>query len=109
MPVQQTNNDGYFWRPTPLLRTGMPLNIPGLLVPFQLLIYPRLVVPALVVKGSCDDIFFPVQYLTVTAQEDIRQIDFSALKRAGYRGAVFDKDNCLVPDNFSLMNVIYVL
>ncbi|KIM40364.1 hypothetical protein M413DRAFT_178023 [Hebeloma cylindrosporum] len=54
----------------------MPLNIPGLLVPFQLLIYPRLVVPALVVK-------------------DIRQIDFCALKRAGYRGAVFDKDNCL--------------
>ena len=32
----------------------------------------------------------------MTAQEDIRQIDFSTLKRAGYRGAVFDKDNCLV-------------
>lgn len=29
-------------------------------------------------------------------QEDIRQLDFAALKRAGYRGAVFDKDNCLV-------------
>jgi len=52
------------------------LNVPGLLVPFQLLIYPRLVVPALVVK-------------------DIRHIDFPALKLAGYRGAVFDKDNCL--------------
>jgi len=29
------------------------------------------------------------------AQEDIRQIDFKALRKAGYRGAVFDKDNCL--------------
>jgi predicted HAD superfamily phosphohydrolase YqeG len=29
-------------------------------------------------------------------QEDIRQLDFSALYQAGYRGAVFDKDNCLV-------------
>ncbi|KAF9047501.1 mitochondrial PGP phosphatase-domain-containing protein [Panaeolus papilionaceus] len=54
----------------------MPLNIPGILVPFQLLLHPRLVIPTLIVK-------------------DIRQIDFGALKRAGYRGAVFDKDNCL--------------
>ncbi|KDR75609.1 hypothetical protein GALMADRAFT_97324 [Galerina marginata CBS 339.88] len=54
----------------------MPLNVPGILVPFQLLLYPRLVIPALVVN-------------------DIRQVDFLALKRAGYRGAVFDKDNCL--------------
>ncbi|TFK44958.1 mitochondrial PGP phosphatase-domain-containing protein [Crucibulum laeve] len=54
----------------------MPINIPGLLAPFQLLIHPRLVLPGLSVK-------------------DIRQIDFAALKRAGYRGAVFDKDNCL--------------
>ena len=29
-------------------------------------------------------------------QKDIRQLDFSALRQAGYRGAVFDKDNCLV-------------
>ncbi|KAF8190811.1 mitochondrial PGP phosphatase-domain-containing protein [Pholiota molesta] len=54
----------------------MPLNIPGVLVPFQLLIQPRLVIPGVIVK-------------------DIRHIDFAALKRAGYRGAVFDKDNCL--------------
>ncbi|KJA28779.1 hypothetical protein HYPSUDRAFT_211438 [Hypholoma sublateritium FD-334 SS-4] len=53
----------------------MPLNVPGILVPFHLLINPRLVIPGLL--------------------EDIRQIDFAALKRAGYRGAVFDKDNCL--------------
>ncbi|KAJ3514484.1 hypothetical protein NLJ89_g2347 [Agrocybe chaxingu] len=31
----------------------------------------------------------------MTSQEDIRQIDFLSLKKAGYRGAVFDKDNCL--------------
>ncbi|KIM82547.1 hypothetical protein PILCRDRAFT_70627 [Piloderma croceum F 1598] len=54
----------------------MPLNVPGLLVPFHLLVNPRLIVPHIVVK-------------------DIRQIDFRALKKAGYRGAVFDKDNCL--------------
>ncbi|KAF8806604.1 hypothetical protein BYT27DRAFT_7168064 [Phlegmacium glaucopus] len=54
----------------------MPLNVPGILVPFQLLVHSRLVIPNLVVK-------------------DIRQIDFVALKKAGYRGAVFDKDNCL--------------
>ncbi|KAG1758356.1 HAD phosphatase [Suillus occidentalis] len=54
----------------------MPLNIPGILVPFHLLRNPRLVIPHLIVK-------------------DIRQIDFLALRNAGYRGAVFDKDNCL--------------
>ena len=42
-------------------------------------------------------IFLPSSsILTTKAQEDIRQIDFLALKLAGYRGAVFDKDNCLV-------------
>jgi predicted HAD superfamily phosphohydrolase YqeG len=30
------------------------------------------------------------------AQKDIRHLDFRALKEAGYCGAVFDKDNCLV-------------
>ncbi|KAG6861699.1 hypothetical protein C0995_013268 [Termitomyces sp. Mi166 len=27
--------------------------------------------------------------------QDIRHIDFAALKAAGYRGAIFDKDNCI--------------
>ncbi|KAL4249151.1 hypothetical protein ABKN59_007290 [Abortiporus biennis] len=54
----------------------MPLNIPGLLVPFHLIINPRLVLPSIIVK-------------------DIRQLDFKELRKAGYRGAVFDKDNCL--------------
>jgi phosphatidylglycerophosphatase GEP4 len=73
----------------------MPLNVPGILVPFQLLLHPRLVIPSFVVRG----IYFykfPRSFLTVSTQEDIRQIDFAALKQAGYRGAVFDKDNCLV-------------
>lgn len=40
-------------------------------------------------------------------QEDIRQLDFAALKRAGYRGAVFDKDNCLVkPKRFFVTDVV---
>ncbi|KAI1786615.1 HAD phosphatase [Ganoderma leucocontextum] len=54
----------------------MPFNLPGILAPIHLLINPRLVVPSVVVK-------------------DIRQLDFQALYKAGYRGAVFDKDNCL--------------
>ncbi|TFK21985.1 hypothetical protein FA15DRAFT_681888 [Coprinopsis marcescibilis] len=54
----------------------MPLNIPGLLVPFQLVIYPRIALPHVSIK-------------------DIRQLNFRTLKKAGYRGAVFDKDNCL--------------
>jgi phosphatidylglycerophosphatase GEP4 len=54
----------------------MPLNIPGILIPFHLLKNPRLVIPHVTVK-------------------DIRQIDFLALRNAGYKGAVFDKDNCL--------------
>ncbi|KIY48031.1 hypothetical protein FISHEDRAFT_74031 [Fistulina hepatica ATCC 64428] len=54
----------------------MPVNVPALLVPFQLILYPRLVVPTLTVK-------------------DIRHLNFHALRQAGYRGAVFDKDNCL--------------
>ena len=29
----------------------MPLNVPGILVPFQLLLHPRLVIPSFVVKG----------------------------------------------------------
>ncbi|KAK7472398.1 hypothetical protein VKT23_000513 [Stygiomarasmius scandens] len=63
----------------------MPLNVPGILVPFHLLINPRIIVPALAVK-------------------DIRQLDFHALKKAGYRGAVFDKDNCLtVPHKDTLV------
>ncbi|KAJ6497545.1 mitochondrial PGP phosphatase-domain-containing protein [Mycena sanguinolenta] len=54
----------------------MPLNVPGLLVPIQLIFNPRIILPNLVVK-------------------DIRHLDFRALKEAGYCGAVFDKDNCL--------------
>lgn len=35
---------------------------------------------------------------------DIRQLDFVALKAAGYRGAVVDKDNCLVcPPYYALV------
>ncbi|KAI6145531.1 HAD phosphatase [Pisolithus tinctorius] len=54
----------------------MPLNIPGILAPFQLLWNPRIILPHVIIT-------------------DIRQLDFLALRKAGYRGAVFDKDNCL--------------
>ncbi|KAF9804659.1 hypothetical protein IEO21_09312 [Rhodonia placenta] len=54
----------------------MPFNLPGVLIPLHLLVNPRLVIPSVIIK-------------------DIRQLDFPELRRAGYRGAVFDKDNCL--------------
>ncbi|EIM80562.1 uncharacterized protein STEHIDRAFT_125618 [Stereum hirsutum FP-91666 SS1] len=54
----------------------MPFNLPGTLVAFHILVNPRVILPSIAVA-------------------DIRQLDFAALKRAGYRGAVLDKDNCL--------------
>ncbi|KAF7298855.1 Cytochrome P450 [Mycena indigotica] len=68
----QNSNPSLF----PPSRVRMPLNIPGILVPLQLIFNPRIALPNLTVK-------------------DIRHLDFPALKKAGYRGAVFDKDNCL--------------
>ncbi|KIM59296.1 hypothetical protein SCLCIDRAFT_126376 [Scleroderma citrinum Foug A] len=63
----------------------MPLNIPGLLSPFQLLWNPRVILPHVIIA-------------------DIRQLDFLALQKAGYRGAIFDKDNCLtIPYKDSLV------
>ena len=38
----------------------MPLNIPGLLVPFQALFQPKILVPHLIVKGN------PTRYLYLT-------------------------------------------
>ena len=34
--------------------------------------------------------------IKVNPPADLRYLDFHALYDAGYRGAVFDKDNCLV-------------
>ncbi|KAL5495636.1 hypothetical protein ACEPAI_1099 [Sanghuangporus weigelae] len=63
----------------------MPLNVPGLLAPFQLLFRPYLLLPSLVIK-------------------DLRCLDFHVLYKAGYRGAVIDKDNCLtIPYEDSLV------
>ncbi|VDC05089.1 unnamed protein product [Peniophora sp. CBMAI 1063] len=63
----------------------MPFNLPGTLVPLYALFNPRLLHP----------------HLSVT---DIRRLDFAALRSAGYRGAVFDKDNCLtVPHKDALV------
>lgn len=76
----------------------MPFNLPGTLVPLHLIISPRLVIPSMIVKGQSS--LFRAGFVAADAeyytQEDIRQLDFYELRRAGYRGAVFDKDNCLV-------------
>jgi len=74
----------------------MPLNFPGLLAPFQVLVRPRLVIPSLAVKGSSCVCYFMRVLIMPLSQTDIRQIDFVALRREGYRAIVFDKDNCLV-------------
>ena len=80
----------------------MPLNIPGTLVPLHLLINPRLVLPSVVVKGQCSSGHFPcpTHRAEDDLQEDIRQLNFAELRKAGYKGAVFDKDNCLVRTTF---------
>ncbi|KAG8963176.1 hypothetical protein FRC03_003323 [Tulasnella sp. 419] len=54
-------------------------NLSGTLNVFRALAFPRLIVPSIQVKT-------------------IQGIDFRALKEAGYRGAIFDKDNCLVSE-----------
>jgi phosphatidylglycerophosphatase GEP4 len=83
----------------------MPLNIPGTLVPFQLLWRPRIIVPDLLVKGLCMW-YFRERYLT-GFRKDIRRLDFAALKRAGYQGAIFDKDNCIVRSPYIPFASIY--
>ncbi|KAF8268893.1 mitochondrial PGP phosphatase-domain-containing protein [Lactarius quietus] len=63
----------------------MPFNLAGTLVPFYALLNPRLLLPSLLVR-------------------DIRYLNFAALREAGYRGAIFDKDNCLtLPNNDELV------
>ncbi|KAH9975525.1 mitochondrial PGP phosphatase-domain-containing protein, partial [Lactifluus volemus] len=63
----------------------MSFNLPGTLVPLYALINPRIILPSLTVP-------------------DIRHLNFTALRDAGYRGAIFDKDNCLtLPHNDKLV------
>ncbi|KAI0300468.1 mitochondrial PGP phosphatase-domain-containing protein [Multifurca ochricompacta] len=63
----------------------MPFNLPGTLLPLYALFNPRLLLPSLIIP-------------------DIRHLDFPALRNAGYRGAIFDKDNCLtLPHNDKLV------
>jgi hypothetical protein len=73
----------------------MPLNISGMLALLHALVFPRIVLPRLVVNGASRELYLPLHF-QVTNKQDIRQLDFAALRRAGYHGAVFDKDNCLV-------------
>ncbi len=87
----------------------MPLNVPGLLAPFQVLVRPRLVIPSLAVKGSSCVWYFMRVLIMPLSQTDIRQIDFAALRREGYRAIVFDKDNCLVGAlHLALMSMLTV-
>ncbi|KAG8896912.1 hypothetical protein FRB99_008579 [Tulasnella sp. 403] len=60
-------------------------NLSGTLSVLRVIFQPRLLVPTITVKS-------------------IRGLNFAALKEAGYRGAVFDKDNCLtLPDHDRLV------
>lgn len=72
----------------------MPFNLPGSLVPFYAILNPRLLLPSLTVVRRP---FLLISINQSFLQRDIRYLDFAALRDAGYRGAIFDKDNCLVP------------
>jgi phosphatidylglycerophosphatase GEP4 len=83
-------------------RCVMPLNVPGLIATFHPLLNPRIILPGLVVKGAHISYFVDGErYIECT---DIRQLDFGALREAGYRRAVFDKDNCLVSSGLALQS-----
>ncbi|KZT39106.1 HAD-superfamily phosphatase [Sistotremastrum suecicum HHB10207 ss-3] len=58
----------------------MPTNVPAILAALKLAIRPHLIVPSITIR-------------------DIRQLNFNALKDAGYKGVVFDKDNCVTLPN----------
>ena len=74
----------------------MPFNLAGTLVPFYAILNPRLLLPSLSVVRRLF-LFTSINQYYFFLQRDIRYLDFAALRDAGYRGAIFDKDNCLVP------------
>ncbi|KAG8707253.1 hypothetical protein FRC09_001936 [Ceratobasidium sp. 395] len=62
------------------------LNLHGSLFALRALVRPGLVVPGIKV-------------------DTIARLDFAALKKAGYMGAVFDRDNCLISSSRNLLQV----
>lgn len=74
----------------------MPFNLPATLVPLYALFNPRLLLPSVTVVRAITLILLQTQRQRFSVQRDIRYLDFAALRDAGYRGAIFDKDNCLV-------------
>lgn len=80
------------------------VNVSGTLNTFRALVQPRLLVPSLTVKCELyPDIGMLHRPLTKTPLKAIRGINFEALRKAGYVGAVFDKDNCLVGVGLEMM------
>ncbi|KAF8496695.1 mitochondrial PGP phosphatase, partial [Russula emetica] len=65
----------------------MPLNFPATLVSFYALLNPRL--------------------LPSDAVRDVRYLNFAILRDAGYRGVIFDKDNCLVISHLALVHAAW--
>ena len=74
----------------------MPFNLPATLVPLYALFNPRLLLPSVTVVRAITLILLQTQRQRFSLQRDIRYLDFAALRDAGYHGAIFDKDNCLV-------------
>ncbi|KAI9511496.1 mitochondrial PGP phosphatase-domain-containing protein [Russula earlei] len=70
----------------------MPFNLPATLVPLYALLNPRLLLPSITVVR----LLLSISSKEISSsQPDIRSLNFAALRDAGYRGAIFDKDNCL--------------
>ncbi|KAH8996741.1 mitochondrial PGP phosphatase-domain-containing protein [Lactarius akahatsu] len=82
----------------------MPFNLPGTLVPFYALLSPRILLPSIHSSTFTPFLSTCSQLIYFFFQRDIRHLDFAALRDAGYRGAIFDKDNCLtLPNNDKLV------
>lgn len=64
------------------------------MVPSPFLKYPYFVLQATTIDPNT--FTFLARHLLCLPSQDIRLIDFSALKRMGYQGVIFDKDNCIV-------------
>jgi hypothetical protein len=73
----------------------LPIS-PATLVPFYAILNPRLRV--LPFCRACMHFLILQQTHTriFSVQRDICYYDFAVLRDAGYRGVIFDKDNCLV-------------
>ena len=71
-------------------------NVSGTLNIFRVLFQPSLIIPQVTVKSESVLGRNSNSGPLTSELPGIKELNFRALKEAGYTGAVFDKDNCLV-------------